>query len=86
MARWPRIELPLIFVEGAERALISDLVPPEARGKSFGIYYLVSGMGVLAGSLVFGELYSHVSQQAAFAVGAGLVVSEMTACAALVAR
>ncbi|HSP32937.1 MAG TPA: MFS transporter, partial [Thermoanaerobaculia bacterium] len=66
--------LPFVFSEGAERALISDLVPPEARGKSFGIYYLVTGVGVLAGSIVFGELYSHYSPQAAFTTGAGLAV------------
>jgi MFS family permease len=67
--------LPFVFSEGAERALISDLVPAEIRGKSFGIYYLVSGLGVLAGSLIFGEIYQHVSQRAAFAVGAGLALT-----------
>ena len=66
--------LPFVFSEGAERALISDLVPPEARGKSFGIYYLVTGMGVLAGSIIFGELYEHYTAVAAFATGAGLAV------------
>ena len=66
--------LPFVFSEGAERALISDLVPATARGKSFGIYYLVSGMGVLAGSLIFGELYEHVSKQSAFTVGAALAL------------
>jgi len=66
--------LPFVFSEGAERAMISDLVPAEARGKSFGIYYLVSGMGVLAGSVIFGELYQQYSPQVAFATGAGLAV------------
>ncbi|HSP16892.1 MAG TPA: MFS transporter [Thermoanaerobaculia bacterium] len=66
--------LPFVFFEGAERALIADLVPAAARGKSFGIYYLVSGMGVLVGSVIFGELYEHYSHWAAFAVGAALAV------------
>ena len=66
--------LPFVFSEGAERALISDFVPAAARGRSFGIYYLVTGLGVLGGSLLFGELYQHVSQQAAFTTGAGLAV------------
>lgn len=66
--------LPFVFSEGAERALISDLVPAATRGRSFGIYYLVSGMGVLAGSLLFGAIYQQVSTRAAFAVGAGLAL------------
>src|SRR5712691_6137613 len=67
--------LPFVFSEGAERALISDFLPAQARGKGFGIYYLVSGLGVLAGSLIFGEIYQHVSQQAAFATGAALALA-----------
>lgn len=67
--------LPFVFSEGAERALIGDLVPAIARGRSFGIYYLVSGLGVLAGSLIFGALYAHVSRQAAFTVGAALALA-----------
>jgi MFS family permease len=66
--------LPFVFSEGAERALISDFVPATARGKGFGIYYLVTGVGVLAGSLIFGELYQHVSKQAAFTAGAALAL------------
>ncbi len=66
--------LPFVFSEGAERALISDFVPAAARGKSFGIYYLVSGFGVLVGSLIFGELYQRVSIQSAFSAGAVLAL------------
>ncbi len=65
---------PFVLSEGAERALIADLVPADARGKGFGIFYLVSGLGVLAGSVIFGELYQRYSHQAAFAAGAGLAV------------
>jgi MFS family permease len=66
--------LPFVFSEGAERALIADLVPAAARGRSFGLYYLVSGFGVLIGSVIFGELYEHTTHQTAFAVGAGLAL------------
>ena len=64
--------LPFTFAEGAERAWIADLVPAEARGKSFGIFYLVSGLCVLAGTALFGVLYEKVSPQAAFFTGAAL--------------
>jgi MFS family permease len=66
--------IPGTLSEGAERAWISDLVPADARGKSFGIYYLANGLCVLAGTVLFGEIYQHVSPQAAFRTGAGLAV------------
>ena len=66
--------IPFTLSEGAERAWISDLVPAEARGKSFGIYYLANGLCVLAGTVLFGEIYQHVTPQAAFFTGAGLAV------------
>jgi MFS family permease len=64
--------IPFTLTEGAERAMISDLVPAGARGRSFGIYYLVNGAGVLIGSTLFGLLYQNVSPYAAFAAGAAL--------------
>jgi len=66
--------VPFTLSEGAERAWISDLVPAEARGKSFGIYYLANGLCVLAGTVLFGEIYQHVTPQAAFFTGAALAV------------
>ena len=54
---------------------VTDGVPAEARGKSFGIYYLANGLCVLAGTVLFGEIYQHVTPQAAFWVGAGLAVA-----------
>ena len=66
--------IPFTLAEGAERAWIADLVPAEARGKSFGIYYLANGLCVLAGTALFGLLYQKVSPEAAFFTGAGLAV------------
>jgi len=66
--------IPGTLSEGAERAWISDIVPAEARGKTFGIYYLANGLCVLAGTVLFGEIYQHISPQAAFWTGAGLAV------------
>ena len=67
--------IPFTLTEGAERAWISDLVPPEARGRSFGLYYLATGLFVLAGTALFGVLYEHVSPRAAFTTGAALAVA-----------
>ncbi|HVG22949.1 MAG TPA: MFS transporter [Thermoanaerobaculia bacterium] len=76
--------IPFTLAEGAERAWIADLVPAMARGKSFGIYYLANGLGVLAGSALFGLLYERVSPQAAFFTGAALALA--AACAVLITR
>ncbi|HEY6137063.1 MAG TPA: MFS transporter [Thermoanaerobaculia bacterium] len=67
--------VPFTLSEGAERAWISDLVPAEIRGKSFGIYYLASGLFVLAGTALFGGLYERVSPRAAFHTGAALAIA-----------
>jgi len=71
--------IPFTLFEGAERAWIADLVPAEARGKSFGIYYLANGLGVLAGSALFGMLYQQVSARAAFFTGAALSLAAVSA-------
>jgi MFS family permease len=71
--------IPFTLAEGAERAWIADLVPHEARGRSFGIYYLANGVGVLAGSALFGLLYERVSPYAAFFTGAALALAAVAA-------
>ena len=71
--------IPFTLAEGAERAWIADLVPAEARGKSFGIYYLANGLCVLAGTALFGLLYDKVSPHAAFFTGAALALAAVFA-------
>jgi MFS family permease len=71
--------IPFTLTEGAERAWIGDLVPAAARGRSFGLYYLVSGIGVLGGTALFGEIYERVSPQAAFNTGAALALAAAVA-------
>jgi MFS family permease len=66
--------IPFTLTEGAERAWIGDLVPAELRGRSFGLYYLMTGLFVLGGTAVFGALYQNVSPRAAFFTGAALSV------------
>ncbi len=66
--------IPFTLSEGAERAWISDMVPAEGRGKSFGIYYLANGLCVLAGTILFGAIYQHIAPRAAFWTGAGLAL------------
>jgi len=71
--------IPFTLAEGAERAWIADLVPADARGKSFGIYYLANGMCVLAGTAIFGVMYQEISPRAAFSTGAALAIAAVVA-------
>ncbi len=71
--------IPFTLAEGAERAWIADLVPAEVRGKSFGVYYLANGLGVLAGTALFGLIYERVSPRAAFNTGAALAIAAVIA-------
>jgi MFS family permease len=71
--------IPFTLAEGAERAWIADLVPADARGKSFGLYYLANGLCVLAGTALFGVLYERFSPRVAFHTGAGLALAAVIA-------
>ena len=66
--------IPATLTEGAERAWIGDLVPADLRGRSFGFYYLATGLFVLAGTALFGALYQNISPRVAFFTGATLAL------------
>lgn len=67
--------IPFTLAEGPERALVSDLVPPSSKGRGFGIYYLVNGLGVFAGSALFGIVYQTASAAMAFGLASALAVA-----------
>jgi len=62
------------LAEGAERALVADLAPPELRGTSFGVFNAVTGVGALLASLAFGLVWKVASPAAAFSMGAALAL------------
>jgi MFS family permease len=62
------------FAEGTEKALITDLAPASRRGTAFGIYTAVQGIGALAASVLFGEIWTAYGAAAAFGVGATLAL------------
>ena len=66
--------LHLGLTQGLLSALVADAAPADARGTAFGLFNLVSGVAFLAASLAAGELWTHVSPQATFEVGAGLAL------------
>jgi MFS family permease len=63
------------LTEGAERALVADLVMPERRGTAYGWYNLAIGLGALPASILFGVVWDHAGASTAFAMGAGLALA-----------
>jgi MFS family permease len=73
-ALWPMFAGYGVFLaatEGAEKALVADLVPRESAGTAFGWYNLVVGLFLLPASIVFGWLWQLETPQIAFGFGAG---------------
>ena len=60
------------LAEGAEKALVADLVRPEQRGTAYGLYNLAFGITVLPASLLMGALWSWRGPGLAFLVSAAL--------------
>jgi MFS family permease len=58
------------LAEGAEKALVADLVRPEQRGTAYGLYNLAFGVTVLPASLLMGALWDNWSPEAAFVTSA----------------
>jgi MFS family permease len=60
------------LAEGAEKALVADLVKPEQRGTAYGLYNLAFSITVLPASLLMGALWSWFGAAPAFLVSAAL--------------
>lgn len=66
--------LHLGFTQGLLAALIADTAPAELRGTAFGMFNLVTGLGLLAASVIAGALWDAAGPQATFLNGAALTV------------
>jgi len=62
------------LTEGAELALIADVVPKERRGIAYGWYYLAIGIAALPASVIFGAIWDRSGSHSAFLFGAALAV------------
>ena len=63
------------LAEGAEKALVADLVRPEQRGTAYGLYNLAFGITVLPASLLMGVVWDWQGPAAAFLLSAGIGVA-----------
>lgn len=66
--------LHLGFTEGLLSALVADTAPPDLRGTAFGLFNLVTGIALLAASLIAGGLWDVMGPRATFLAGAGFAV------------
>ncbi|MEA2015360.1 MAG: MFS transporter [Actinomycetota bacterium] len=58
------------LTEGAERALIADIVPEKSFGTAYGFYNLSMSIATLPASIVFGFIWKAYNFKAAFLTGA----------------
>jgi MFS family permease len=73
--------LHLGFTQGIFAALIADSAPANLRGTAFGLFNLLTGLALLAASVVAGLLWDGVGFQATFLVGAGVTGATLAAVA-----
>lgn len=62
------------LTEGAERALVADLVPARLRGRAFGAFHASVGLAALPASILFGVWWKVFGPRAAFLIGAAIAV------------
>jgi len=70
------------LTEGAERALVADLVPASFRGRAFGAFHASIGLASLPASLFFGIWWKAFGPHVAFLIGAGIAFVAAAALAA----
>lgn len=62
------------LTESAERALVADFYPDEQRGRAFGAFNFVTGIGALPASLLMGWLWTAFGPVVAFGAGAAFAI------------
>ena len=63
------------LTEGAERALVADLVPANFRGRAFGAFHASVGLAALPASVLFGVWWKAFGPHAAFLIGAAIALA-----------
>jgi len=56
--------------QGLLTAIVADFAPPDLRGTAFGVFNLVSGLSLLAASVIAGGLWSLIGPAMTFYAGA----------------
>jgi MFS family permease len=62
------------LTEGAERALVADLVSAHTRGRAFGVFHASVGLAALPASILFGLWWKFFGSRVAFLLGSAIAV------------
>ena len=74
------------FTQGLLTTLIADAAPPELRGTAFGMYNLLTGLALLAASIIAGALWDWIGPRATFTAGAAFTALALAGFVVLHAR
>jgi len=67
------------MTQGLLAALVADAAPANLRGTAYGLFNLVSGLALLAASVVAGGLWDAFGSRATFLAGAGFAIVALLA-------
>ncbi len=65
------------FSQGILASMVADTANPDYRGTAFGVFNLVSGLGLLLASVTAGALWDFISPSASFVFGAIMSILSM---------
>ncbi len=71
------------LTQGILATLVADTAPENLRGTGYGAFNLVSGVALLAASVIAGELWDRAGAQATFLAGAGFAAAALAGFAIL---
>jgi predicted MFS family arabinose efflux permease len=74
------------FTQGLLATLVADTAPAELRGTAFGMFNLVTGVALLAASVIAGLLWDATGPTGTFLGGAGFTVLTLAGLLLLEAR
>lgn len=74
------------FTQGLLATLVADTAPPELRGTAFGLFNLVTGLALLAASVIAGALWDITGPKGTFLAGAAFTLLTMAGLLAVRAR
>jgi MFS family permease len=69
--------LHMAFTQGLLATLVADTAPAELRGTAFGVFNLVTGVALLAASVIAGLLWDQLGSSATFLAGAGFALAAL---------
>lgn len=69
------------LTQGLLAALVADTAPPQLRGTAYGMFNLLTGLALLAASVLAGELWDRIGSQGTFLAGAAFTAIALAALA-----